>query len=146
MHLSATIGEAPRLKRPPRVEAGVRLCGCAQNIRCGSDWLCRVLGGIRWRRRLFACLRSATVETKCSGAERDNLKETASHGDVLQEVNHLILVCEVMMEAQRRRHTEDSHDERGEPGLQAQEEEDAAADFDDDGDEVSEHRSRQSSG
>jgi hypothetical protein len=45
------------------------------------------------------------IEAVCASSEMSNLQETARDHDVFQEVDHLILVSEVVMEEDRRRQT-----------------------------------------
>jgi hypothetical protein len=45
----------------------------------------------------------AAVEAERTRSERGDLKETADHGNVLEEMNHLVLIGEIVVEENGRR-------------------------------------------
>ena len=57
--------------------------------------------GIRDR---SAALRKSIIQTDCARTEGCDLKQATRHHDVLEKVDHLILVGEVAVEGNRRRH------------------------------------------
>src|SRR5260221_7770495 len=88
----------------------------------------------------------ARIEAEPAGAEGGHLKQAAHDHQVLQEMDHLVLVGEAGVEAERRRQGEDSHRSRDRAGLVAQQQRQAAANFDRDGDAVGPGRQRQADG
>jgi hypothetical protein len=52
------------------------------------------------------------VEAEATGAKRHDLQQSAGHRNVLEEVKELVLVAEVAVEDQGRRHAEDGESSR----------------------------------
>src|ERR1700690_3262325 len=52
--------------------------------------------------------RVPVVDTKCTGTEGDDLQQATCHHDVLEEINHLVLVRKVAMEG----HCSDEREQR----------------------------------
>src|SRR5437879_7771366 len=69
------------------------------------------------------------IETEPAGAEGGHLKQAAHDHQVLQEMDHLVLVGEVGVEAECRRQDEDSQRGGDRAGLVAGEQQQAAADL-----------------
>src|SRR5260221_3635769 len=69
----------------------------------------------------------ASIEAEPAGAEGGHLKQAAHDHQVLQEMDHLILVGEVGVEAERRRQGEDSHRGGDRTGPVAEQQQQAAA-------------------
>ena len=84
--------------------------------------------------------RLPAVEAECAGSESDDLEQAASHGDILQEMDHLVLVGEIMMKEQGGHDREDGHGEGDDPGLESDHQQDAAADFDGDCRQIGQER------
>src|SRR5207245_6274305 len=87
--------------------------------------------------------RVASVETEGARAERRYLQQASGNRKVLHEVNHLVLIGEVEVEADCGDHREDSEDRRRDPRLVADDEQQAAAEFGRHGDGTGKGRERQ---
>src|ERR1700743_1533965 len=57
------------------------------------------------------------IQAESAGSKSGDLQETTRHGDILQEMDHLILVAERMVKQKRRNHTEQCHDKCRQAGL-----------------------------
>src|ERR1700735_2507830 len=84
------------------------------------------------------------VDAQCAGPEGYDLKETACHHHVLEEVDHLVLVSEVAVERNRRRQREDRQGSRNKASAIAGDEKQAASEFDSNSKGESQRRNRQS--
>src|ERR1700733_3199031 len=72
------------------------------------------------------------VDAQCAGPKGYDLKETACHHHVLEEVVHLVLVGEIAVERNRRRQREDRQGPRNKASAIAGDEKQAASEFDSD--------------
>jgi len=92
-------------------------------------------------RALGRCVRSGRViarlpriEAVCAGTEMCNLQEAAGDHDILQKVDHLILVGEVVMEEDGRRQSEPGKGDCHRPHTKAKKQAQATAHLENDGD------------
>jgi hypothetical protein len=92
-------------------------------------------------RALRRCVRSGrliarlpSIEAVCAGTEMRNLQEAAGDHDVLQKVDHLILVGKVVMEEDGRRQSEPGQADCHRPHTKTKKHAHATANLEDDGD------------
>ena len=90
--------------------------------------------------------RGAVVDAEGPRAERSDLQQSARDHDVLEEVDHLVLVGEVAVERHRRGEREQHQRGRDEASPEAGDQQDAAAELDGHGDGESQRREGQSHG
>src|SRR5215472_6235244 len=94
----------------------------------------RVLTSGRYRRSAA----TASIDAEAAGAESGNLQQASRHGDVLQEMKQLVLICEIVVEGQRGGNAEDREDKSGQLRLKAEDEKNSSADLDGDRDQIDE--------
>src|SRR5215470_12622317 len=88
---------------------------------------CCVVRAAPWPHRL-GCVRAcccgvkaaASIDAQGARAKGGDLQQASRHGDVLQEMNQLVLICKVVVEADRGGDAEDRQSEGGELGLKAE--------------------------
>jgi len=80
------------------------------------------------------------VDAERTRAEGNDLKQPTGHREILQEVNHLILVGEVVVETECRGDGEDRHDACHDPRLKADDKKHPAAELDGDRNQVAQSR------
>jgi hypothetical protein len=83
------------------------------------------------------------IDAPGARAEGDQLQEATGHGDVLEEMYHLVRVAEIAMRDQRGRNALHRQYDPGWTRLIADDEQNAADAFDDDGDDCRQHGDRQ---
>ena len=79
------------------------------------------------------CRITSPVDAEGAGAEGKDLQQPTCDRDILEEVDHRILVRKVIVEGECRRDRENCHDRCHDPGLVAEHEENAATNLDGDG-------------
>ena len=74
-------------------------------FRCSVDWSARS--------------RAACIQAEASRPEGDDREQSAHHGDVLKEMDQLVLISEVAAERERCRKSEGGKTTRNQPGSEA---------------------------
>jgi hypothetical protein len=85
----------------------------------------------------------AVVDTECTGTECDDLQQATCHHDVLEKINHLVLVRKVAMECRRGDEREQRKHRSDSASLESGNEQKTAAQLDRDGNGKSQGREGQ---
>jgi hypothetical protein len=86
------------------------------------------------------------IKTERTGTKRDHLQKTAGDRDVLQEMNHLVLVGHIVVEQHSSRQREDCQCRGRDAGLKTKQQSKPAAQLDDNCDGVSDWSKRRAGG